>query len=722
MRAVALVCLFLSSVATAAIYENFSDDVDEEEDLFALEQRGDISEETRDTLLELLREGIDLNTASRDQLYDLPGLTYEDCDAVLAYRQEKGAITDPAELVTAGALTSQQLMQIAPFLRIGAVTQRAPFSGRMRLVTQFMATDNVAPPAVLLGDFKGPYDLSAGGLIATTRRDLAPARYDPSVDTLVTTQPYLPHVPRAYIQWKSGDKRVGVGTFTLGFAERLVLDNTRRRTPHGIYLTNDFRRQAESTRTCKLSGGDIISGGCADNEQNLYITPDFSWRDSFRGIAASIENIQLGGEKSLSMYGFSSFQGRGLYQYELYDRRTCDDPTVDECDAPVIYQDQGANTGSTRYIFSSLSYLYDELAAGGHVELNTSYATRIGITGYGAVPFFRDAGPMELGFRNYSRWPDNGAYGAIGIDGRAVVGPFNFFIEAARSFDRTPGNQGGGWGIEQRTTLSLKKQELEVSLRYYDNHFANPYARPIAGPDKLDGQRARNELGAQVRYYVKPNRDWMLRAGANFWVLPFTNPRQGLAGTANLYGLMRFDLTTWPIFEPSVWVDARNRDLSSTVRGGCSPGTIILTEGEPSECNGDYYRVVLRGELRPLNGRRSLQITTQGALTWRDDMRAIFRIEQRFRQDVQAWLEVRAQFVEWLSVRVRSRYLFQDITDNAYLEHSLWSILEVAVMPVKGTRLAVRYDNYAYFDTRESTLTRVPNPEHRFLIDLRTSF
>ena len=98
-------CLF-AGPARAAIYEN-SINVDDEDDLFELEQRGDISEETSDTLLEIIREGVDLNSANREQLYDLPGITYADVDAILEYRKVKGRIEDPAELVGAGALTAE---------------------------------------------------------------------------------------------------------------------------------------------------------------------------------------------------------------------------------------------------------------------------------------------------------------------------------------------------------------------------------------------------------------------------------------------------------------------------------------------------------------------------------------------------------------------------------------------------------------------------------------
>ena len=148
MRATAFavsVCL-VAAPARAAIYEN-PINVDGEEDLFEMEQRGDISEDTSQTLVELMQEGVDLNSASREQLYDLPGLTYADVDAILEYRKARGRIEDPAELVGAGAVTAEQVVQISPFIRIDAAAPLLPVSGKIRAASRVTTTDNVPPHA-----------------------------------------------------------------------------------------------------------------------------------------------------------------------------------------------------------------------------------------------------------------------------------------------------------------------------------------------------------------------------------------------------------------------------------------------------------------------------------------------------------------------------------------------------------------------------------------------
>ncbi|MBL9038424.1 MAG: helix-hairpin-helix domain-containing protein [Archangium sp.] len=717
MRAVALAfTCFVAAHAWGAIYEQ-EIEADDEEDLFAAEQRGEISEETRDALLELLREGIDLNSASRDQLYDLPGITYAEVDAILAYRATKGRIVDPSELVAAGAISAEQFTQLAPFLLVEPPKGKLPVSGKLRLITQATSADNVPPPATFIGRLKGPFGLSAGTMLSTTRRLPATPRYDALQDTLVSDGfNYALNVPRVFVQWKSGKTQVVAGTYTIGFGERLTLDNTRRFTPKGIYLTDDFRRPTDLTRTCKLSGGDFLTGDCASGS-NLYITPDHDWREVFRGVAASIEDVQVGTEARLAAYGFFSYQTRSIYQYELYDRRTCDDPrsTDSGCKAPAVFLNEGTATGSTRLIYSTLPYLYDEIAGGGHVDFRPSFRHRIGVTGYVAAPMFRDAGPMLLDFQEWSRIPGGGPYGTVGIDGQTRISDFNLHFEVARSFDQNV-NGGGGFGAVQRSTYSLKRHELELSFRYYDDMFSAPLARPISGPDEVQGQRARNELGARFRYQGNPNKDWELRGRVDVWTLPFSNPRQGPAGTTNFNLLVRGDFTGLDVFQPGIWVDFRNRNVASSEHGRCSSGTVVYTEDSPFACSGDLYRTALRFEFRPL--RRKLLIVAQSWLTFLDDV----HYKDRFRMDFQQWVEVHYRPVEWLQFRARTRYLNQDTEDNTYLEQSLWSFIEAAWVATKGTRLSLRYDVYAWLDQRAVTLTRVPSPEHRFMLDVRTSF
>ncbi len=708
----------MARLSAGAIYEN-TVNVEDEEDVIDLQQRGDIADTTADTLLELIREGVDLNSGSREQLYDLPGLTYAEVDAIIEYRTSRGRIDDPAELVGAGAITAAQFLEMAPFIRIDAKGKALPITGRIRTAARFTSTDNVPPPALLSARLNGPASLSAGFMVLTTRRRADTPVYDAATDALSSQGfNYQPQLPRFFVQWNPGQAKLVAGTFTIGFGERLTLDNTRRVTPRGIYLVDDFRRPNELSQTCKLTSvsglTDPASGCDLEDGKNLYVTPDYSWRETFRGIAGSIEDIRLGPEASMSVYGFGSYQQRSIYQYELYDRRFCDDPREDgnsQCDSPQVFLPDG----SSRLKFSTLANAFDELTGGGHVTVKPNHRFTLGVTGFGAVPFFRQT-PLELDFQEYSRYPSGGAFGALGVDAHAGWNSFNFYLEASHSFDRRIGGTEGGNGIEQRTTFSPKNHEIELSLRFYDVGFGTPYARPISSPDELDGLRARNEAGARLRWGGKLSKDWAVRARADFWVNPYTIENQIPAGIPNVYGLARVDFTGWSFMQPALWVDVRNRNLLSDQRGRCSSGTVVLTEGEPFTCGGDVYKIGARIQFRPF--RKLLQGAVQGWFSWTDDL----RYKDRFRNDLLVWAELRSDPTDFLQLRLRSRYSNQDLSDPAYLETNWWTFVEAAWLVGKGLRIAGRYDAVVWLDQRSSTANRIPNPEHRFQLDVRATF
>jgi hypothetical protein len=726
-------CLF-AATASGAIYEAVVD-ADDEEDIFAMVQRGDISQDTGDTLLELMREGVDLNSAPRERLYDLPGLTYDDVDKLILYRTQKGRIEDPAELVGAEVLTAEQLIGIAVYISLDPAKQKLPVSGKFRLLSQYTVSDPLAPPAFFTTRLKGPLDLTAGAMLVTSRLDPVTPKYDPTLGALATEgYKYRVDAPRLFLQWLNGNRRVIVGTFTIGFAERLTLDNTRRTTPRGLYLTDDFRRNQNLSTLCRTS---VDTGATPPPECEMpgrYVTSDYSFRDVFRGVAGSIENLELGDQRSLSLYGFISYQPRSIYQYDLFDRTRCSDPasTDSDCTAPRISIVTPADpTNSWRLRYATLPGFFDELAGGGHVDFKPNYALRFGLTGYGAVPFFNTSPPgsaVQPDFQDSARYPNGGAHGAIGLDAQAVVGAVNLHLEVARSFDKAVNNLGGGFGAIQRTTYSPKGHELELVLRYYDNHFLNPYARPFSGPDEDAGQRARNELGARLRYFGKANRDWQFRATVDFWTLPYSGA-SGRAGTANLTILTRVDFTGFSVFKPSVWFRLNDRNLAISQRGVCTETSLASAMVEftntPNDFDGevtfftcDSYKISQRIDVRPLG--RLLTFSEQASFVWRDDISSAYN--DKFRNDVQVWVEVESQPLDWLSLRLRSRLKMEGIDSNTTYEDSLWTYLEAAWMPFKGTRVAARYDLYVWLDRRASTLARQPSPENRFLLDLRTSF
>src|SRR5688572_7728874 len=156
--------------ARATPYETFID-VSDQADLDDLLAAGDITVDTYEELIELLGSGVDLNTADRAQLYALPNLTYDDVDAILAFRAaNNGVIRDPAALVGAGALSNDKLLAISAFLTLSDAADKFGVSGWVRVMTRFAPVDeDVAPPFALRGRFAKGRHLQAGFAAVMTR-------------------------------------------------------------------------------------------------------------------------------------------------------------------------------------------------------------------------------------------------------------------------------------------------------------------------------------------------------------------------------------------------------------------------------------------------------------------------------------------------------------------------------------------------------------------------
>ena len=710
MRAwgVAWATVVFGAIAQGAITEH-PVRVGDEDDVFAMEDREELSSDASETLVELMRQGVDLNSASREVLEELPGLDEPDIDRILEHRKSHGPLESRADLLTLGLVTREQLEALSPFLSFGQPGRTALLSGDVRLVTRAMPSDTIAPPVLLGANVRGPFALSGNLWLTTTRREPTSPAWNPAKGALVSDGfGYHLGIPAVALRWHPGRFQVVAGTFALGFAERLTLDNTRRAHPDGLTLVDGVRHATGSSAGCRLSPPQ--GPGCAESG-SVFVTPDFVFRELFRGVAISVEEVPLGGTARFSLHGFASYQTRSLYQYELFDRRACPDPRADtraQCGAPLVYLPDL----STRVLTSTLPSVFDELAAGGHVSFEPSDRWKLGVTGYGAAPFFH-AQPAELDFQEWSRWPNGGAFGAVGLDAAAHPGALGLFLEVARSFDRSTGNEGGGFGAEQRSTWSGHGHALELSLQYYDLHFLNPYARPISAPGEYDGQRARNEAGARLRYSGKLGRLWRLGGRADLWLNPFEEPGRQPAFVTNLRTLARLDFTGSKVVQPGVWLDVRARNLASSARGTCEP--YDSAEGGTYTCSTELYRATAHLELIPLE--RRLRLTAQGSLSWVRDVSD----PSRLRNDVVAWAEFDAWPLEALQLRLRARYLFQDLADQR-LEQSAWGRFEAVWSPAPSTRIALRYELYALLDQRASSLTRQPNPEHRFALDARLSF
>lgn len=714
--------LVLARTAHAIPYETFID-VDNQEDLNDLLASNDISQDTFDELLDLLEQGVDLNTADRAELYTLPNLTYADVDKIIAYRSlNKGRINDPADLVSAGALSQEQLLAISGFIVVRARGENpAVIHGWIKGETRYTIHDNQAPPGVLRARFTALRHLTVGIGLTSTRFEIGEPRYDPNRGALIADPAkYSGKIAKAYVKWEDNDYSAILGSYRAGFAQRLTFDNTRHYTPNGLYLDDQVFYSSDLTTDCKQSAGELLASPCAGAAADRYITPDFVFRDSLFGVGAGVKKLEL--ETGwIQAYAFASASRRSIYQYELVVKDNpdgtvhCADPHDDtnpNCAAPTVYVRPPGDllTPTSRFSFATLPNVILEKLAGANVTYFHDRRNSIGLTAYGAEATSLVSG-VDLDFQEWSTHPFGGRYGAAG--GNFAFGRdwLDVFGEAALSFNNQPkfdpafsnAPSGGGPAAILRVTATRKHEELEVVGRYLSTGYDNPYSRPISEPDEFDGQRARDEAGVRVRY-VRASKQFQLRTLIDVWTNPSTK-----IGKIDTY--VRANVRTTDQLWLGLWERYQDKDLERGGHDECYEVSTDMDEnGEPIPCGGRQLTSIVRAMYRP-DASLSATVMLEHQLL-DDNTQAIFK--NSFRQDYAAWAIVLWKPTSDLRVRGRIRYLDEAVEDSGYLETSLSTVLDATIRLRDADHLRVRFDTKFWLDDRMSTMDRVPNPELTF--------
>lgn len=629
----ALLCSFVTAVlalgagdaARANPYESFID-VETEQDLFDALSVRQISSDTFERLLDLLARGVDLDLASREELYELPNLTYAEVDAILAYRSARAgaSLGDGSGLVVAGVLEEQRYLAIAPFLQT-----RSPHPGwsgvqvEAHAQTRASLEDRGAPPLGLRIRAAGLGGFTAGIATALTRQRLDDVRYDPHRRALTAADPSLRvAVPKAYLRWEDERYAVILGSYRAGFGQRLVFDNTGAEQPTGFAIDDQLVAGGGVTRACKLAKGELLVEGAEDSSSasagaspcadaaDARVAPDVRWREGMTGVAVAARRLPLGAGW-VALHAWASYAERGVYQYELVDRARCADPRRDfdpSCAAPPVVRrpDGDPLAPAAAHAYQTLPAIFVEALAGGNATYWLDRRSRFGATAYAARTDDLIGG-ASLGTQEGSRWLGGQRFGALGVEAALGRGSVDASAELARSFDELPGQaggaRGGGLGAVLRVAVSRRREEvlapepttatatatssatstsalvatgseLELSARYYQATFVNPYARPVAAPDELEGQRARDEAGLRVRASSTWPRG-AARASLDGWITPST-------GTPRLSGDVRIEQQAHPRLRWGAGLAYDDKDLAHGGRDECYEGSGAASSGAAS--------------------------------------------------------------------------------------------------------------------------------------------
>jgi len=662
--------------AAAVQYEVFIR-VEAEEDLYDLSVSGQISERSFDALLLLYQTKVDLNRADRERLYALPNLDLGHVDRILRYRDEAEGVRSLDDLVAAGALDAGLADSIRAFVIVRSLeVPKSETDGFMRVQARWSGRyDRLPPAAAVQARVKTLRNLDVGAVGVLTRNDVRRVRWDPDRQAL-TAEPERVRfvVPKLYAEWEDEKWEVVVGTYRIGFGQRLIFDVTDQITPNGFFGDYELRRGNDLTLRCRRRAGELIESPCS-TVRVARVTPDYKWTNRLTGAAIGVRKIDVG-RGWLQAYGWGSYQVHRVPQAEVTNVGACQDPRLDEdpaCQAPPVYvRDTDPGKPASELSFITLPTMVTEGLSGANVSYFWSSRAHVGMTGYGSVPTWLVDG-VDLDFQEFARRPFGGPFGALGIDAAYGFGVQDFFVELARSFDSQVAG-GGGYGAILRSVTVVQTTEIDISVRYYGEDYANPYARPVSAPDELDGLRARDETGVRLRTTSSFGGKLGLRTVADVW------RRLSERGfEAALFA--RVDLAARGPWGWAFWASYRS-----------SNGQALVTA----------TRFAYEQSTR-------LTIAAQYQHEWVE-----LAVTGRPRQDIAALLQITSRPIDRLRLRARARYDFENIAENHRLAQVLWSYLEVALTLRSHDTLRVRYDFRVFLDRRESTLTRAPNPEHWF--------
>ncbi len=726
VRTAILACLAVllgTRTAGAIPYETFID-IDDQSDLEDLLASQDISQDTYDQLLDLLSRGVDLATANRSEMYNLPNLTYGDVDKILAFRElQKGIIRDPSDLVAAGALSQEKLLAISVFLVVRPPGENPMnLHGWVRVMSRIAASDSLAPPVMLRARFTAYKHLSAGVALTTTRLKIGDPAYDANRNALIADdRSYQLHAPKAFFKWETDEVAAIVGSFRAGFGQKLIFDNSSDYTPNGVYLDDQLFYGPDLDRDCKKSTGELGATPCPQDVPQKYLTPDFAWRDALFGVGLGAKKLEISGAGWLQVFGWASASTRSIYQYELVDSGICDDPhdTTAECKAPPVYVRPDGNPlqPAPAFAYQTLPNVFAEKLVGMNLAYFADRRNSVGITAYGATETNLVKG-LALDFQEWSRYPTGRKFGAAGANFSFGRDWLDIFGEAGLNVTTVvdPDGQnatdrvlaGGGPAAILRMTATKKKEELELVARYYSTEFANPYGRPIAQADEFDGQRARDEAGLRVRY-LKTTKRYVLRALIDAWVPPSSIKASNWQPKLDSY--VRTDVRSTDELKLGLWLRYQDKDLT---RGGHDQCFEVITETDPIDgpvpCAGRQLTTIVRGSYEP---QRDLELTLQLEHQLLDD-NATAASKTAFRQDVAVWGIGRYRPNKDFHLRARVRYLNESVSKPTYLETSFTGQVQAEFRLRERDALSVRFDTKFWLDKRKSSDVREPNPELQF--------
>lgn len=574
-RCVLLVCILLLCSAVAHAREFDTEIiVDSIEDLYAYEERGELTLADVETLSGFLVRPLDLNRADRNILFELPGISNVLASAIIRYRAENGDFDSVDALGNVPGVQEIILLQVRPFLTISELAPEEPegfleesgLTGTFRTGMQYR-TGFIAPwddlereideveerelgPQGYLQLAGNGFTYFGAGALLTYRRgidiDFDPTAFEGGTFVSAAGPNNRVRFDQAYLTSTYGGVNVILGSYTAGFGERVTFNTSRYQLPNGWYpnvvFTEDNERGAVRIRDRLF--------GIAVQYDGFNLGPD-AWLEatifgSSNVLDLSQQDFAYGGTNPLpcsddvTTRGTSPTTGNSttvtLYscgEPELDDLRESLDRRAESADFIVDGQLRSqriydANLSVTDidearagdFRFEQIRRAYRENLVGGNVTLHYTDAFQWGVTSYVGQTRFQldDEGNPNFAYSNSAGFPrqELGDYGATGTHMRLVGDRFDVGAEYAYTF---AGNGGSGF-LLRANVEPLDWLEVQSYARVYGASFINPRANPRAAQDEVFGLAARNERGIQVQLLARPVSRLRLRTTVDYWQNP----------------------------------------------------------------------------------------------------------------------------------------------------------------------------------------------------------
>lgn len=525
-----LVVLGLPSPALAYLYPVPLGEVQTEEDLYEVYYEGNLSEAELEQLLSLLRDPVDLNAADRETIFDLPGMTWPLVDELLKARESSGTFKSMDDLALVPGISEEVLAELATFAetrRPAKTTDRVRSKWELKVgwdplppygsrpADELATSQHRAPPAAYLrGDAEILRWLSLG-FAATESMELGPLDYNAAVPVykdgyydgdapgyLTDGRQTRFDLAKIYLHTPQGRHSLWsaiVGSYRMGFGLGLTFDNTSREFPNGWRVDREIDRAESITQTSAIRYRD---------------------RPGLFGAAASLHAMDLG-PVALTAHGFVSSTRRNSYQKLRRDDDTsmyiCErSPETGECDyredpATAVPGFFGSGDGIYKLSTETLLDAFRENTVGGSTTIHLGGGAFVGTAAYYSTLEILLEPADHLEFSDSASYdPDGSSFGAVGVFGGWGTSGLRLRAEVTRMYS-------GGNAAWLRTFYEQGPVDVEVGLRYYDEHYTNPWTSPYAEGDQLDGHRARDELGANYALRVRPMQGLSLRLKGDVW-------------------------------------------------------------------------------------------------------------------------------------------------------------------------------------------------------------